>query len=590
MDNQISIADIKNIIFRRKKILLGIFISIVIVSVLVAIVLPPIYRSKVGIVIEEQQIPESYVQSTISSYVEERIQVITKQVMSRSKLLGIIKKYNLYSDHETEYTEEEKILKMRANIELQTETANVGVGKNITIGFTLSYSGKNPERLQPVANELAYLFLEEEQRSKEKSASVTTEFLQQELDSFKAHIATLEDKIGEFKKEHVGELPQNYAGNIQALDRMENSYQDIEREIRSLNERKLYLKAQIANIEPLTPVVMDGNNMMMNPAERLKRLRLELLSSRTVYSDKHPDIIKLQREIKELEAQVGDQNNSVEKIKKYKDLQGKLAAMRGRLGDKHPDVIALEKEYNALSKEVDNLITLQVVSTIEDSKPDNPVYISLMTQIVTIDSQIEGYKEKLEQISRSIELYRKRIENGPVIETEYNKLTRDLDTTKSRYNDLLAKYMQAKVAQGMESSQRGERFAISEPADYPEKPYKPNRKLILVLGLLFAIGASTGVVALMEAIDSSMKSAKDINNYTGLPVFSVFPMIQTEEEKRKAKMKRYAYGLAFVVLMCISVAIVDRAVMPIDIIWSKTLNRLVEIGVPLDTLTESGIK
>ena len=584
MESQIFITEIKSIIFRRKKTLFFVSIPIFIVFVIVAIVLPPIYRSKVGIIIEEQQIPENYVQSTISTYVEERIKMISKQVMSRSKLKEIIDKYSLYSDLRETDTEEEIIDEMRDNIDLIPETTNVESGKAVTIGFTLSYSGKNPDKLRTVANELAYLYLEEEQRTKEKSASVTTDFLQQELNSFKTHIGSLEDKISDFKKQHVGELPQNYAGNIQSLDRLESHFQDIKREIRSLNERKLYLKSQISNIEPLTPVVVDGTNMMMNPAERLKRLRLQLISIRSVYSDKHPDIIKLQKEIRELETQVGDQNDSVEKIKKLNDLQGKLAEKRGQLGEKHPDVIALAKEYDALSKEVDNLLTLQVSSTIEDAKPDNPVYINLMTQIVTIDSQIEGYNDQLARIDKEIESYRKRIENGPVIETEYNALTRDLDMTRQKYNDLLAKLMQARVAQGMESSQRGERFAISEPASFPEKPYKPNRKLILLLGFVLGIGTAIGVVALQEGMDITVKSPRDISSYTGLPVFSVFPMIQTEEEKKKIKIKRIIYGILVLIVVCILVVVVDQVVMPIDVIWARTINRLVEIGVPIDNL------
>lgn len=587
MENQIYITEIKSIYFRRRKVLFFVSIPIFIVSVIVAILLPPIYRSKVGIIIEEQQIPENYVQSTISSYVEERIRMVTKQVMSRARIKEIIDKYSLYRDLQATNTEGEIIDEMRNNIDLISETTNVESGKAVTIGFTLSYSGKNPEKLQTVANELAYLYLEEEQRTKEKSASVTTDFLQQELNSFLTHITSLEDKIGAFKKQHVGELPQNYAGNIRTLDRLEGNYQDIKREIRSLDERKMYLKSQISNIEPLTPIVVDGNNMMMNPAERLKRLRLRLISGRSAYSDKHPDIIKLQKEIRELETQVGDQNNSVEKIKRANDLRGKLAAMRGQLGEKHPDVVALTKEYDALSKEVDKLLTLQVSSMVEETKPDNPVYINLMTQIVTINSQIEGHGERLSQLEGGIESYRKRIENGPVIETEYNALTRDLGMTRQKYNDLLAKLMQAKVAQGMESSQRGERFAISEPASFPEKPYKPNRKLILLLGFVLGIGTAIGIVALQEGMDISIKSEREISSYTGLPVFSVFPMIQTDEEKRKAKRKRLIYGLAIFIAVCMVIIVVDQVVMPIDVIWAKMLNRLVEIGMPMGELLTS---
>lgn len=587
MDNQIDLDYIKSVVHRRYKVFIGVFILVMITAVAIAVLLPPVYRSQVSIIVEEQQIPENFVQSTITSYVEQRIETITKQVMSRPNLLNIIQKYNLYRDLADTHTEEEIVAEMRKNISREMWTANIGRINVATIGFTLSYSGKYPEQLQAVANELAYLYIDEEHRSKEKMATVTTDFLQEELDNFKSTISILENKISEFKRLHFGELPENFSGNVQALDRLERLSIDIDREIRTLEERKLYLNSQLSNIEPMTPIMVDGKNVMMNPAERLKRLRLELLSKQTVYSEKHPDILKLRKEIKELEAQVGSQDDSVAMIQKLNDLQGSLAASRGRLGEKHPDVIQMQKEYDALSKELDVLMASQVSSEVTQVKPDNPVYIGLMTQIVTIDSQIEGYRQQQAQIKEEVEDYRKRIENGPVVETEYNELTRDLATTKAKYNDLLGKLMQAKVSQGMESSQRGERFSISEPAGVPGKPYKPNRILILVLGFMLAFGAGTGIVALMEVVDVSLKSPKEVTVCTGLPVFSVFPMVRTDEEIRKAKIRRLQYIVSTVALVSILLVIINYTVMPMDVIWEKTMNRLVEIGIPVDTLQKS---
>ena len=158
--------------------------------------------------------------------------------------------------------------------------------------------------------------------------------------------------------------------------------------------------------------------------------------------------------------------------------KGRLAALQGKLGEKHPDVIKLSKEYNALSREVDKLITAKKVSEMSATTPDNPVYINLMTQIVTIDSKIKGYLDEQRKLKQEMEDYQKKLENAPLIEKEYNDLTRDHGTAMRKYNQILEQLMQAKVAQGMESSQRGERFTLSEPATYPDKPYKPNRKII----------------------------------------------------------------------------------------------------------------
>jgi protein tyrosine kinase modulator len=584
MENQIDLYFLKGILRRRKIILIGSFSLVFIIALLVAFLLPPIYQSQVGIIIEEQQIPENYVQSTITSYVEERIEMITQQVMSRTKLLEIISKHKLYLNLKEDKTTSEILSEMRNSIELETLTADVGHKNSVTIGFRLLYSGRNPEKLQAVANELAYLYIEEEHRVKEKQASVTTDFLQQELNNFKEHIEYLENKIGEFKKENSGALPQNYASNLQVMNRLVGQLDRIEPSIRSSEERKFYLKTQLANIEPMTPIMMDGKNVMMNPAERLKRLRLQFIGLRSSYSDKHPDIIKIQNEIKELESQVGRHDDSVLKIKLLKDLSGKLAVARGRLGDRHPDVIKLTKEYNTLSKEVDRLITIQATIEVQDAKPDNPLYINLMAQIFTIDSQIKGRAEEKQKITKEIEKYQKLIENAPLIEAEYNDLTRGREMAMKKYNDLLGKLLQSQIAQGMEVSQRGERFTISEPASYPDRPVKPNRKLIIVLGLLLGIGVGAGLAAVLEAMDESFKSINEIASITGLPVFSSFPLIQTEDEKKKKRRKNVIYFLLFIGVAVGVVVIFNYIVMPLDVLWAKVINRLIILGVPLDGL------
>ncbi len=582
MESQVDITAIKNLIRRKKKIFFLIFTPIFLTALMIAFLYPAIYRSQVGIVVEEQQIPENYVRSTITSYVEERIEMITQQVMSRSKLLDIIDKHDLYIEMRKKGAKESELVSlMRKNIDLETMTANVGKRNEVTIGFTLSYSGRNPEKLQSVANELAYLYLEEEHRTKEQQASVTTDFLKQELKNFKEHIDYLENKISDFKKKNIGKLPQNYSSNLQAFNRLENNLDRIEPEIRSLEERKLYLKTQIANIEPLKPIMLDGKNVMMSPADRLKRLRLELISMKSSYSDKHPDIKKIENEVRELEGKVEEGDNTSQKIKTFKALQGELSKLKSRLGEKHPDVVKAEKEYKTLSSEVDKLMEKEVAVEYSNVKPDNPVYINLMTQIVTIDSKIKGYLDEKKRIKKELIKYQELLEKAPLIEKEYNDLTRDHGMAMKKYNELLGKLMQAQVALGMESAQRGERFAISEPASYPGKPYKPNRVVIIVLGFMLAVGAGVSLSALQEVMDDTLKDMSEITKTTGLQVLSNIPFITTEEEKQKNKKKVVILTVVLFAFVILTIIIVDMLIMPLDIIWAKIINRLIVIGVPL---------
>jgi succinoglycan biosynthesis transport protein ExoP len=585
MQAQFQIKDLKGIIRRRKKSFIIPFLLIMLFSVCAALILPAVYLAETKILVEGQQIPSDYVQSTITSFLEERLKVLTEQITSRSKLLEIIKQFNLYPELREKKTTEEIVQKMRKDIKFKTISANVinqktGRGGVATVAFTLSYEGKKASVVQKVANVLASYYIEENLRVRERQASVTTDFLKEELKSLDAQIREEEEKISQFKKEHFGELPANNIVNLQALERLERERDRIRNNIDSLEEQKIYLKGRIATVDPLTPVVVDGEKMAMNPKERLKALRLKLITLQSTLSEKHPDIKRLKKQIAELEAQVGETDDSVAKVKRLHELQGQLATMRGKLGPKHPDVIKLSKEVGVLSKEVDKLLTANASTEVAEEQPDNPTYISLRTQIVFTDMRIKALMEEDRKVQDDLKKLNRKIEIAPTVEKEYMEMTRDYEGAKRKYHEILNQLLTAKVAKGMEETQRGERFTITEPAPLPEKPYKPNRLVIILVGCILALGAGTGLACLQEFMDTSIKNADEINGLLGVPVFSVLPYLESDEERRLRRKKRVVWTLAGVVVVVVALILIDRFVMPLDIVWVKIQRRLDMIVLP----------
>jgi succinoglycan biosynthesis transport protein ExoP len=579
MDESKDIRYLSGFMRRRKKSLTLVFSLIFILAVVVAFVLPPIYLSQSTILIEEQQIPPEYVQASITGYVEERLQMITQQIMSRTRLQDIIDQFNLYTEMRQRYTREEIIEKMRDDINLETISADVrdrqtGRPVSATIAFTLSYEGKNPSTVQRVATVLASLYLEENLKSREERASTTTTFLQQELDDLEAHIDELQRKISQFKKAHIGELPEHNAVNLQIVARLDRELNHATMQLNSLLERKILLEGQIANVDPLNPIVTEEGKAVMHPHERLKYLRLELVRLQGSLSEKHPDVKKLKKEIQELEAQVEASDDSIEKIRRLNDLTGQLAAMKGKLGPKHPDVIRLSKEVEALSQELGNPKVEQAKKDLAEQRPENPAYINLKTQIATTEMQIKALQDEARGIKEEIVQYERRIERAPLVEREYNNLMRDYENAKFKYNEITNKLMEARVAQGMEETQRGERFTIIDPAQLPEAPYKPNRIAIVLIGLVLALGAGVGIGAMRENLDSSIKTADELNALTGIPVLSVIPSMRTAEERRARLIKK---GIAVVAALCVvavALYLVHVYVMPLEILWVKTQRRM----------------
>jgi uncharacterized protein involved in exopolysaccharide biosynthesis len=574
MNEQIDLQAIKGIIRRQKVLFLLTFLAIFILSIIVAFVLPPVYRSQSTILIEEQQIPQEFVQTTITSYVEERLQVITQQILSRPRLLEIIKQFNLYPEMKDRYTTEEIVKKMRDTISFEMINTDVtdrrtGRPTTATIAFTLAYEGENPGTVQKVANKLTSLYLEANLKTREQRASNITTFLEQELNNLKTNIGEKESKISQFKQLHGQELPEYRTINMQALSRLNQRFDQITMQIRSQQERKIYLEGQLANVDPLLPVVSDEGKTMMNPRERLKYLRLQLISLQSQLSDKHPDVKKMKGEIAELEKKVGKTDDSTGKIKQLKNSETRLAVLKGKLGPKHPDIIKLEKEIKLLKTQIANLKTETTVNRLSENKPENPAYISLKTQIASAGMEISSLNQEQKQLKEKINHYQQLIDNTPLVEKEYNDLIRDQQADQAKYQEIMNKLMEAKVSQGMEESQQAERFTIIDPALTPERPAKPNRLAIVLIGFVLALGAGVGLGAVRESLNDAIKTEEELGHLTGLPVLTSIPVMKSDKERRQKLNKKIIFMILLVAVIALGLLLFHLYVMPLDILTLK---------------------
>jgi len=574
METIITSSDIKGLIRRRAKIFTVLFILVIIVAAVVAVLLPPTYRSQAVILIEEQDIPDEYVKSTITSYAEQRLEMLTREILRFDALKDIINEFDLYPEYRQKGKIGTAVEEMKTSVEIEPVSSKVGA-KSYTVAFNLSYQGKDPQQTYQVADRLSNLYLEKEAAGRQKQAAATTGFLEVELANLKQQIAAHEDKIIAFKQQHIGELPENTAANLSTLQRLERELDQYNLRIRSLQDRKIYLRGEIANIEPLRPIKTDSGQLADNPQERLKSLRLELIKARSRLSDKHPDVKKLVNEIEELESQVGQTDVTVAKVKQLKALRTELSEMKASKGDKHPDVINLSKQIDELAKEVDSLLAENAMMDVSEEKPDNPAYINLMTQIVSADLEIKNLKEDMVKTAELMTEYQRRVENAPNVEREYNELTIDYNNAKDRYNEISGKLLKARVAQEMEAQQHGEHFTIIDKAYVPNRPFKPNRLAIMLLGFVLATGAGLGGAAFREALDHTIKSSAEIRQFEGIDLLTVMPYTPTPEERRQHWFKRIAVSAVSLGLLCVVLLAVDKLVMPLSTVISFIMERLV---------------
>jgi len=444
----------------------------------------------------------------------------------------------------------------------------------VAVAFSLSYDGKDPVKVQKVAERLSNLYLEEDTKTREKKIVGATAFLEKEMKRLRTEITNQEKTISEFKENHLRELPDDRNYNLQMIARLENSLENAESKLQLLREQRVLLQVELANTKPLTPIVIDGKDLAINPSERLKGLRLLLASKQSVYSEKHPEIKKIKREIQKLEQQIQGSDSSIAKIKRLKQLEVKLASKEAKLGPKHPDVKAIKKEITILQKEVNSLISKNARTKISEETPDNPVYINLKTKITTLGMEIEALELEKQRLNSSIEEYQRRIEIIPAVEKELKALTIDYENKKRNYAEISNKLMNAELVQEMEGDQKGGRFSITSPAYLPEEPSKPNRLMIIILSFILAIGISAALVAFQEYIDDSIRTSTQLKELTNVPVFSTFSYIETSEEKRQRRVRKLIWVGAALSCIAIFLILINLYVIKLDQAWEVVIERI----------------
>lgn len=514
------VKDILTIVKRRRIGLVVPALSIFLISLLVVVLWKPVYRSTATILIEEQEIPREYVTPMLTSYAEQRLQVINQRIMSTARLIEVINRFDLYTEERKRLTTEEIIEKMRAkDIKFATVTADVvdprtGRPTEATIAFTVSYEGKNPVVVQQVANALASLYLEENIKVVGQQTESATRFLEEEMKNVQSTLVELEKKIAAYKERNQRALPELLQFNLQTLDWSERNYDQLKDQLRALQERESYLQTQLATIAPDT---------VNQDKERLKELRVLLVSLKSRYSDEYPDVIRTKKEIDHLE----------------KKLQAQ--------GGETPEV---------------------------PEKPDNPSYIALSAELASVRSQISAANQQIEDLDRKRNDYRRRLEMYPRVAEGYMNLMVERNNTQAKYDDLMRKYMEAKVAHGLEKEQMGTRFTLIDPARLPEKPVRPNRPLILLLGLLVGMGTGVGTVSFLESADRSARRSEDLTSIFTFPVLAEIPEVTTHGDKQRRKGRRFIVAGASILFVALLIVLIHMLVIDLDILWARIARKL----------------
>ena len=571
MEQTLDLGDYLAAFRRRKGLILTVAGIVFLIGLITAFVWPPTYQAASTILIEEQEIPSELIQSTVTSYAAQRIQVISQRVMARSNLMEIVEKYDLYEKERKRYTTEEVLMSMREDIGIDMITAEVmdprtGRPGVATIAFSLGFKSNSPQQAQKVASELTTLYLNENLKSRTEKAAETYDFLTVEANRLNDEIARLEEQLSAFKERNLYTLPESRELNTMSLQRAENELADIDTKIQTLEERKIYLGGQLPLLDPY------DTGDIMSPVARLDALRTEYISLASRYSPDHPDVTRIKHEIKALERETGNYASPDDLRAQLQILRQELASAEQAYTQEHPDVKRLKRQIAALESEIQNPRPAKQKSAPVNA--DNPAYVNLQTQLQAADSELRSLKTRRVKALDKIADYEERLLLTPKIEQEYRMIARDLDQTSANYQATKAKQLTAEVGQEMEKERKGEKFTLIDPAVLPEEPISPNRPAIIFLSLVLALGAGVGSAAVAESMSDAVRGAKGVVALLHTAPLAVIPYLPNESDTRSQKKKKGIMLVSVIAGIIILLLLVHFLFSPLDVLWFRGLRKV----------------
>jgi len=573
---------IRKVILRRVGWFLWPFFALTTMAAIISYVLPNTYKSTATILILNQQIPSALVPSTVTTFAEERIQAITQEVTSRSRVLKLVEKYNLVPDKVKKLTTEDLVDAIRKRISFHTINAEINKGgggapMQLTIAFTLSYEDEDPKKAQAVTNEIVSFYLEKNLESREKVARGTTEFLSEQLKQEKTRMDDLQSRRAVFQKEHMEELPEYMSLNMQKLERCYQRMSEIELQVRSLEEQRSVLKANQAMLDPYSG---GAASKVMTPSERLQQIRLERAHTLSKYSTSHPTAKSEKQEIALLESEGKAGTGYDLMMEKLRAAEAKLTNLKATYTEKHPYVQSAEREIKMIKERMAKPgDAKQADPKPTGGPPTNAAYITLQSELDKLSVTVSSLQVERKQLEKDTKTLLEKLQVMPQIAKEFSEMDVEYQTARNNYNSIEQKLLAAKVSQGMEEEKKGESFQVVEPAFLPEKPDKPNRLAIMLVGTVLALGLSVGTAVLREISDKRIYDLEALQKISRLTVISVIPSITTEADIAARRRRRIAAGIVGIGSVVVAVLIVHLFFMDLNVMYAK-LGRLVQNKIP----------
>ncbi|MEZ4526345.1 MAG: GNVR domain-containing protein [Desulfobacterales bacterium] len=468
-------------------------------GIYLSIKLPKVYKADTLIIVEPKSVPDKFVPSLQMQDTQEQISTIEQQIKSRSNIERLIEKFKLFSgpEYKGHMFIEDKIAIVIKRIMLKVNRSRGGIES-----FRIEYEDKEPEKVRDVVNWLATTFIDESVKLRELQVFETNKFLAEELAVLEGRLKEIESAIKKYRQQHYGELPEELASNLAALERLQTQLTEKQQNIRDAKNRLTLVENQIAmsgfNTEPSLILPLEESKPAGDSSvSEIDRMKDTLKQLKIKYTDRHPDVIRLTAMIERVE------ENLTEISEEHTE---------SNTGDSD---IPEKKDTPSLDENTDTI---------------SPFHFELTLQSDRIKAELMKYVEENNKIQEQIQKYEKRIEMTPIVEQGLIDLNRNYTNLQRTYNNLLDKKLESDISVNMEKKQKGEKFRVVDRARLPQKPVSPDMKILFAICLAAGLGLGGGIIFLSDFVDNTLKIPEDVSSKLHVPLLAAIPEIQKKKD------------------------------------------------------------
>ena len=459
------------ILRRRHWYVLITFPAVVLTAVFLAYFLTPSYRASSIVLLEPSSIPVELVQTTVTSYADEQIELVQRRVMTPERLAELVQQADPYPDR-PDWSVSAKAAQLAADTLIERVdpiTLDVVQRSN---AFAIRYQNADPKRAAVTVQGISDLFLAYNRQTRSELATGTYQFLAAQAQSIEQRIGEAEQRLAQFRAEHSESLPETQIRNQAMAERAERDLVGYESQIRAAEDRQTALNLMLSKVSPTLGTTTG------NPQTELATLQGQLAEARVRYTPDHPDVKRLQRQIEALMAQ-------------------------------------------------------PVTADAGAAEPNNPEYLAVQSQLAAVERELGALRVARDRARSQIYTYQSALGAAPQVEQDYAELVRQRDVLKNQFQDIQNKLREADVARTLETEQKGARFTQTVAPSVPTSPYSPNRVGILLLGFVLGGALSMALAMLAESADPTVRGRRDLLEFPNAPLMAAVPVLENAADRRR---------------------------------------------------------